>query len=91
LLLQDGFEVEWNVVIRYVLMIAVDLECRLIWMQVSDGLCMVLGLLSVFMPCKVVDFFSDSSSKLVSLRYLYYKTCLRLMLMILVSVRIIQV
>ena len=29
-----------------------------IWMQVSDGLCVVLGLLTVFMPCEVVDFFS---------------------------------
>jgi hypothetical protein len=83
LLLQDGLEVEWNVVIWYVRMIAVDLDCRLIWMQVSDGLCMVLGLLRVFMPCKVVDFFfSDSSSKLVSLIFLYYKSYLRLMLMI---------
>lgn len=86
MLLQDGLEVEWNVVIRYARLIAVDLDCRLIWMQVIDGLCMVLGLLCVFMPCKVVDFFSASSSKLVSLAFLYYKAYLRLMLMILVSV-----
>jgi len=57
LLLQDRLEVEWNVVIRYVRIIAVDLDCRLIWIQVSDGLCMDLGLLRAFMPSKVVDFF----------------------------------
>jgi len=58
LLLQDVLEVEWNVVIRYVRMIAVDLDCRLIWMQVCDGLCMVLGLHCLFScPAKWWIFF----------------------------------
>lgn len=85
MLLQDGLELEWNVVIRYVRMIAVHLDCRLIWMQVNDGLLMVSGLLRVVMSCKIMDFFSALSAKLVSLTFLYYKAYLRL-LIILVSV-----
>jgi len=72
--------VEWNVAIRYVRLIAVDLDRRLIWMQVSDGLRVVSGLLRVFMPAKWWIFFLDSSSELVSLMFLYYKAYLRLIM-----------